>query len=78
MSFSTVLQSYQDSGKVIMKGSMLEVTFEPGHDKICFMPYTNNKGTDQPSHPRNLISTFVVRCLDSKTPLFAIAEISRP
>ena len=29
-----------------------------------FMPYANNKGTDQPGHPRSLISTFVVCCLD--------------
>ena len=33
--------------------------------KICLMPYANNKGADQPAHPRSLISTFVVRCLDS-------------
>ena len=38
------------------------------------MPYANNKGAD----PRSLISTFVVRCLDSIIPLLAIAEISRP
>ena len=25
--------------------------------------YANNKGADQPAHPRSLISTFVVRCL---------------
>ena len=29
------------------------------------MPYANNKGADQPAHPRSLISTFVVRFLDS-------------
>ena len=40
------------------------------------MPYANNKGADQPAHPRSLISTFVVRCLDSIIPLLAIAEIS--
>ena len=40
------------------------------------MPYANNKGTDQPAHPRSLISAFVVRCLDSIKPLLAIAEIS--
>ena len=41
------------------------------------MPYKNNKGTDQPAHPHSLISTFVVRCLDSKIPLLAAAEFSR-
>ena len=24
-----------------------------------FMPYVNNKGADQPAHPRSLISAFV-------------------
>ena len=42
------------------------------------MPYANNKGADQPEHPRSLISAFVVRCLDSIIHLLAIAEISRP
>ena len=41
------------------------------------MPYANNKGADQPAHPRSLISAFFIRCLDSKIPLLAIAEISR-
>ena len=36
-----------------------------------FMPYANNKGADQPVHPRSLISAFVVRCLDSIIPLLA-------
>ena len=41
------------------------------------MSYANNKGADQPAHPRSLISTFFVRCLDSTTPLVVIFEISR-
>ena len=40
------------------------------------MPYANNKGTDQPAHLRNLISAFVVHCLDSIIPLVSISEIS--
>ena len=43
-----------------------------------FMLYANNKGADQPAHPRSLISAFVVHCLDSIIPLLALAEISRP
>ena len=35
---------------------------EPGHGKFCLMPYANNRGTDQPAHPRSLISVFFVRC----------------
>ena len=41
-----------------------------------FMPYANNKGTDQPVHARSLISTFVVRCLDSIISLVFIFPIS--
>ena len=40
------------------------------------MPYANNKGADQPAHPRSLISTFVVLCLDSIIPLVSISKIS--
>ena len=50
---------------------------EPGHEKMCLMSYANNKGADQPAHPRSLISAFVVRCLDSIICLDSIAEISR-
>ena len=39
--------------------------YGPGHAKTCLMPYANNKGADQPAHPRSLISTFVVLCLDT-------------
>ena len=49
----------------------------PGHVKMCLMPYVNNEGVDQPAHPRSLISTFVVHCLDSIMPLVSISEISR-
>ena len=41
-----------------------------------FVPYANNKGTDQPVHPRSLISAFVVCCLDSLIPLVSISGIS--
>ena len=49
----------------------------PGHAKMCLMPYANNKGADQPAHSRSLISTFVVRCLDSMICILAISEVSR-
>ena len=41
-----------------------------------FMLYANNKGADQPVHPRSLIGTFVVDCLDSIISLVSISEIS--
>ena len=40
------------------------------------LQYANNKGADQPAHPRSLTSAFVVRCLDSIISLVFITEIS--
>ena len=40
------------------------------------MSYANNKGADQPVHPRSLISTFVVRCLASMMSLVSVTKIS--
>ena len=42
-----------------------------------FMPYTNNKGTDQPVHLCSLNSTFVIHCLDSMINVVAISKIWR-
>ena len=49
---------------------------EPRHAKTCLMPYANNKGAVQPTHPRSLISAFVVCCLDRIILLVSISEIS--
>ena len=49
----------------------------PGHTKICLMLYTNNKGADQPAHPRSPISTLVIRCLDSIMGILALSKVSR-
>ena len=51
-------------------------TYEPGHEKMCLMSYANNKGVDQPAHPRSLISAFIVRCLDSVMSLVSVTKIS--
>ena len=56
---------------------VVKVLHGPGHSKMCLMPYANNKGADQPAHPRSLISTFVVRCLYNIMPQVSISEISR-
>ena len=50
--------------------------YEPGHEKMCLMPYTNNKGADKPAHPLSLISTFVVCCLDSVMSLDSVSKIA--
>ena len=44
---------------------------------MCLMSYANNRGADQPAHPRSLISAFVVRCIGSIISLNSIVEISR-
>ena len=51
--------------------------FGTGDAKTCLMPYANYKGADQPAHPLSLISTFVVRCLDSMICVLAISKVSR-
>ena len=50
---------------------------EPCHEKMCFMQYANNRGADQPAHPRSLSSAFVVCCLDSIIPILVKFKISR-
>ena len=44
---------------------------------MCLIVYANNKGADQPAHPRSLISTFVVRYLDSMICMLALSKVSR-
>ena len=56
---------------------MMKLIIGPGHAKTCLKPYANNKGADQPAHSRSLISTFVVRCLDSMICILAISKVSR-
>ena len=38
---------------------------EPRRKKTCLRWFANNKGADQPAHPRSLVSTFVIRLLES-------------
>ena len=61
------LEDFKEKSKII----------EPHHEKTCLMPYANSKGADQPAHPRCLINTFVVRCLDSIIAILAKSKISR-
>ena len=62
--------------RVNFSSTLLCVIVEPGHGKTCLMLYANNKGADQPVHPRSLISAFVVRCLDSVMSLVSVTKIS--
>ena len=67
--------------RIIIKSPFTEDYAYPtdgaGHAKMCLMPYANNKGADQPVHPCSLISTFVVRCLDSMICILALSKCSR-
>ena len=54
----------------------VHIVNESGHEKMCLISYANNKGADQPAHPRSLISAFVVRCLDSVMSLVTVTKIS--
>ena len=73
------------TGNIYLRRSLLDNTvprftvslYGPGHVKMCLILYANNKGADQPAHPRSLISTFVVRCLDSMICILAISKVSR-
>ena len=41
------------------------VKYGPRREKTCLQGLANNQGTDQPVHPRSLISAFVIRFLES-------------
>ena len=64
MSFHTESERARDAAMRLTE-KLEHYIFEPGHEEMCLMSYANNKGADQPAHPRSLISTFLVRCLDS-------------
>ena len=57
-------------------GHQILKTYEPGHEKTGLMPNANNKGADQPAHPRSLISALVVFCLYSVMSLVSVTNIS--
>ena len=46
-----------------------------GPEKTCLQRFANNKGTDHPAHPHNLISAFVIRSLESTIYNLATREI---
>ena len=51
-------------------------TFGHRREKTCLRGFANNKGADQPAHPRRLISVFVIRFLLSIISRLATSEIS--
>ena len=47
----------------------------PRREKTCLRRFANNKGSDQPAHPRSLISAFVIHCLESTISKLTTSEI---
>ena len=39
---------------------LYQSAYGPRREKTCLQGFANNKGEDQPAHPRNLISAFVI------------------
>ena len=52
------------------------ITHGPRREKTCLRGFANNTGTDQPAHPRSLISAFVIRVLESAISKLATSEMS--
>ena len=50
--------------------------YGPQREKTCLGRIANNKGADQPAHPRSLISAVVIRFLESIISRLAMSEIS--
>ena len=44
---------------------MFHLLNEPQREKTCLRGCANNKGADQPAHPRSLICAYVIRFLGS-------------
>ena len=47
----------------------------PRREKTCLLWFANNKGADQPAHPRSLINAFVIRFLESNICKLATGKI---
>ena len=50
--------------------------YGPHREKTCLRRFANNKGADQPAHPRSLISAFVIHFLESTMSKLATNENS--
>ena len=48
----------------------------PCREKICLLRFANNKGADQPAHPRGLISAFVIHYFESTISKLTTSKIS--
>ena len=74
--FADGMSICSDKFRISLSSLLLQLDMSLVMRKPVLAICENNKGADQPAHPRSLISTFVVRCLDSIIPLLAISKIS--
>ena len=51
------------------------ILYAPRREKTCLRWFANKKGTDKPAHTGSLISTSVIRLLESIKSKFAKGEI---
>ena len=54
--------------------SLVPIAYGPRREKTCLRGFANNKGANQPAHPRSLISAFVISLLKSITFRLALAK----
>ena len=57
-------------------GQKMQWIYGPRREKTCQRGFANNKGADQSTHSRSLISSFVIRLLESIMSRLATSEIS--
>ena len=63
-------------GGEISLNIVLIILFGPRREKTYLRWFANNKGADQPAHPRRLTSAFVIRFLESIISKLATSENS--
>ena len=69
--------SYQVPHHVISQGPKINKRiYGPRREKTCLWLFANNKGADQPAHPRSLISAFIIHLLESIISRLATSRIS--
>ena len=66
-------QEMKIKGRIVERKSCF---IGPRREKTCLKGFANNTGTDQPAHPRMLISAFVIRFLESTVFNRATSKIS--
>ena len=55
---------------------VIAIIIGPRREKTCLRGFANNKGADQPAHPRSLISAFVFRLFESTISRPATSKVS--